>query len=441
MPTDLSFGIQGKYLPDGAADWWLLRDRRTISALLLVVGFALFLRIVAYLLADGVDHVGDAPTYQLLAERIRDGQGLSLPRPGIDGLTPTALFPPLPPMLLAAAGSMAPLSAASLTIFNSVIDCCSALLLARLGAQLGRRDIGAMAALAYLAWPSIALMAPLAYKEGMLIALLLATLVCLIEQVRKGGHRWAALSGLSGGMVALCQPGVASVLPLLFLATRPAFGSWRRWLVVSLVAALVATIVMLPWWVRNAMVFGHFIPLTSSSGLALWVGAHPDGGIVWQAPPAAWANAPELMARDLAQNGAWQIIAADPMAYVTRCLAKLPRTFFMTNWAADQLLLVRPDIDISLVRFRSLRVLPTVLELGVVAMAIVGLARAPRSTAALLVYACLAQILLIGMWFEFSERHRLFMTPFLILLALFALIGGKPLDLLRPGGRLHGLRH
>jgi hypothetical protein len=106
----------------------------------------------------------------------------------------------------------------------------------------------------------------------------------------------------------------------------------------------------------------------------------------------------------------------------------------MTNWAADQLLLVRPDIDISLARFRSLRVLPAVLELSVVAMASVGLARAPRSTGALLVYACLAQILLFGIWFEFSERHRLFMTPFLILLAVFAILGGKPLRLTGRGG-------
>lgn len=435
MASDLSFGLQRTRSPESAAGRWPLLDRRTMAALLLVAGLALFLRVVAYLLADGVDHVGDARTYQLLAERIRGGHGLSLPRPGGDGLTPTALFPPLPPLLLACIGSIAPLSAASLMIFNTVIDCCSALLLARLGTQLGRRDIGAVAGLVYLVWPSVALMAPLAYKEGILVALLLATLVCLIEQIKRGGYRWAALSGLAGGLLALCQPGVAPLLPLLFLATRPAFGNWRRWLTVSLVAAMVATIVMLPWWVRNAVVFGHFIPLTTSSGLALWVGAQPSGGIVWQAPPPAWRSAPELMARDFAWNGAWQIIAADPMGYVTRCLTKLPRTFLMTNWAADQLLLVRPDIDISLARFRSLRVLPAVLELSVVAMAIVGLARTPRSTAALLVYACLAQILLFGIWFEFSERHRLFMTPFLILLAVFAILGGKPLRLPGRGGR------
>jgi hypothetical protein len=440
MASDLSFGFERNHLPDGPAGWWPLRDRRTLFALLLLIGLALFLRIVAYLLADGVDHIGDARTYQLLAERIRDGHGLSLPRPSGDGLTPTASFPPLLPLLLAGVGNLAPLSAASLIIFNTFIDCCSALLLARLGWQLGRRDVGVIAGVMYLLWPSIALMAPLAYKEGLLVALLLATLVCLTEQIGKGGYRWAALSGLCGGVVALCQPGVAPVLPLLFLATRPAFDSWRRWLAVAIVAASVATIVMLPWWVRNAVVFGHFIPLTTSSGLALWVGAQPGGGIVWQAPPPAWRSAPELIAKDLAWNGAWQIIAADPTGYVTRCLVKLPRSFFMTNWAADQLLLVRPDIDISLARFRSLRVLPAVMELSVVAMAIAGLARAPRSTAALLVYACLAQILVFGIWFEFSERHRLFMTPFLILLAAFALCGGKPLDLRRRGGRLQGRR-
>ena len=96
MASDLSFGFQRNHLPDGASGWWNLRDRRTILAVLLMVGLALFLRIVAYSLADGFDHVGDARVYLLLAERIRDGQGLSLPRPGGDGERPLFWFPTQP---------------------------------------------------------------------------------------------------------------------------------------------------------------------------------------------------------------------------------------------------------------------------------------------------------------------------------------------------------
>ena len=75
----------------------------------------------------------------------------------------------------------------------------AALLLGRLAAQLGRRDLSLPVSLAYLLWPSIAFMAPLAYKEGLIVALLLAMIVALIEQSRTGGFRWAILSGMAGG--------------------------------------------------------------------------------------------------------------------------------------------------------------------------------------------------------------------------------------------------
>jgi hypothetical protein len=34
----------------------------------------------------------------------------------------------------------------------------------------------------------------------------------------------------------------------------------------------------------------------------------------------------------------------------------------------------------------------------------------------LLIAACLIQLMFFGVWFEFSERHREFLTPFLLLL-------------------------
>ena len=375
------------------------------------------MRLFALYLAADVWHFGDPGNYLTLARALSEGQGLALPGPVDPAWVPTASFPPVLPLLLAGVGSFVPLTALTLTIVNSSFDIAAALLLARLATQLGRRDLAVPLGLVYLVWPSIALMAPLAFKDGLAIALLLASLVALIEQARRGGWRWAALSGLAAGAVILTQPAIAAFLPLAFLAFAPCFDTRGAWVRVSLIAAGVAMLVMLPWWVRNAFMFGQFIPLTTSSGLALWQGAHPSGGMQYQLPPPEWAQAGEFAAARLARSAAWDIIASDPLGYLQRCLVKFPRKFFMANWAIDQLVFAKGQPWPELARSWWLRMAPTLAEAFVAVGAVAGLLLMPKSVPARLIWASLAQIFLFGIWFEFGERHRLFMTPFVLLMA------------------------
>ncbi|HXG81306.1 MAG TPA: hypothetical protein VNJ05_05855 [Sphingomicrobium sp.] len=384
------------------------------------LALALAMRLFALWLAGDATHYGDPRNYLMLATALSEGHGLALPD-GSGGWTSTGYFPPALPLLLGAVALVLPLTPLTLVLVNTLIDVAAALLLGRLAAQLGRRDLSLPVSLAYLLWPSIAFMAPLAYKEGLIIALLLATLVALLEQAGRPGYRWAALSGLAAGALVLTQPGLAPLLSMLFLLFMKRFGSGRRWLLVSLSAAALALLLMMPWWIRNWMVFGEIIPFTTSGGLALWVGAHPSGGMVWRLPPPEWAMGGELEAGRAAAAEAWRIIAADPAAYVLRCLAKFPLSFVQTNWALDQLLLAPEAPHKELARYFLLRFGPTLIELGAVLLAIVSLARQPRSAPALLLWACIAQVMLFSIWFEFSERHRLFMTPFIIMLAAMAL--------------------
>jgi hypothetical protein len=53
----------------------------------------------------------------------------------------------------------------------------------------------------------------------------------------------------------------------------------------------------------------------------------------------------------------------------------------------------------------------------IVITALVGWIRNRRSAIGWLLLACLMQVLLFSIWFEFSERHRLFITPVWLLLA------------------------
>lgn len=401
--------------------------RRQLGWIAVALALALVMRIWALWLAGDVSHYGDPLNYIRLATALDRGDGLVTPNP-TGGFAAAALYPPGLPLLLAAVGLVLPLNAVTLTLVNTLIDLAAALLLARVAALLGRRDLGASLALAYLLWPSIAFMAPLAFKEGLVVALLLAMLVALLEQARRPGFRWAAASGLAAGALILTQPGLAPLPALIFLALAGRFENRSRWLAVSACAAAAALAVTLPWWMRNAMIFGAFVPLTTSSGLALWVGAQPDGGMVWKMPPPEWGRAGELGSARLAAAEAWRIIADDPLGYVARCLAKFPKSFFTTNWAIDQLVLA-PDAPWAAgAQSKLARVGPTLVELGAALLALCGLFRFPRSAAALLLWACLAHVMLFGIWFEFSERHRLFMAPFVLLMAAIAVTQSQRRD-------------
>lgn len=390
-----------------------------------LLAVAIAIRLSALMLAWGTAPSGDPSNYLHLAESLLAGEGLSLPRLGSTEPVPTSMYPPALPLFLAAIGVFVPLNALTLCIANTVIDCIAAMLLARLARLIEAPSAGVPAALAYLVWPSIAFMSPLAYKEGLIVALLLGTIVTLLQQTRSPRLQWAFLSGACGGALLLTQPGLLTLLPMVFVVLARQFGSWRRWWAVSLTAALATLLVVTPWWIRNALVFGQFVPLTSSGGLALWVGAQPNGGVVWHAPPRSWWSLGEMEAARVAASEAWRIIFADPMGYVARCLTKFPRSFFYSNWAIDQLVLARGQRWPFLSDSNFLRFGPTLIELWAVAMAGIGLYRLPRQPMTLLLWACVAQVLLFGIWFEFSERHRLFLTPFLLLVAAQLLVASK----------------
>lgn len=375
------------------------------------------MRLCAYVLASDVPHYGDPDNYLALAYALGSGHGLALPAVSAPGWVPTGSFPPLYPLLLAAIQSLVPLTTFTLSVTHALFDLAAALLLARLSTQLGRSDLSVPLGLTYLVWPSIALMAPLAYKDGLAIALLLGSLVALLEQARREGWHWAVVSGVCAGALMLTQPAIAPFLPFAFLALAPCFERRGRWFRSSLVAAGSAVVVMLPWSARNAILFGQFIPFTTSSSLALWQGAHPGGGMQYQQPPAEWARAGEFAAAKMARAAAWDIIAADPLGYLQRCLAKLPKKFFMPNWAIEQLVFAKGQPWPALAESRLARMGPTLVETGVALLAVGGLALTPRSVPARLIWAALAQIMLFGIWFEFGERHRLFITPFVLLMA------------------------
>jgi 4-amino-4-deoxy-L-arabinose transferase-like glycosyltransferase len=111
-------------------------------------------------------------------------------------------------------------------------------------------------------WPTslTTLLLPLAFAVGL----------SLEDSARLGS--WIGF-GLIGGIAAMNDPIVVSVLPLLGLWMW--YRKWRRggrWLLSGAAAALAFLVVVSPWLARNYRTFHKVIPFRSNFGLELYTG-------------------------------------------------------------------------------------------------------------------------------------------------------------------------
>ena len=107
-----------------------------------------------------------------------------------------------------------------------------------------------------------------------LVALLLCWLFLFAIELEESNNlvHWLAF-GLLGGVTALTEPVILSVVPLLGLWT--CFQRWRKRrssLAPGAVAAVAAVAVIAPWIVRDYVLFHKFIPIRSGYGLELYIG-------------------------------------------------------------------------------------------------------------------------------------------------------------------------
>ena len=359
---------------------------------------------------------GDALFYPLLAYSLSAGHGLQVHEPFM-AETVRALYPPLYPIVLAAWNGAFGLATGALCALNLLIDGVAALLIARLGQRLGRAGAGRAAAWLYLIWPSVLLSSPVAQKEG-LIALLVLALIHSWLRARAAPDRCAIASiGGTTALLALTQPALLPLSAILGVALL-----WRTPIALARAAsggAIVAALVMTPWWVRNWLIFHSFVPLTSAGGASLWIGNNPDATGNWLPGPVALRGVPELVySRTLAAT-AWHWIEQNPAGFIRLTLQKFVRATAVAQAEVARLNDMHPAPALGVGRL--LFPLAQATHLLLIGAAAIALWRRPSGRVQLLVAAGLIQLAMFNIWFEFGERHREFMTPLLLLLGCVCL--------------------
>ncbi len=393
-----------------------MRDRPRSSLIIAAFITILLVRMAIGIIAQGRMSPGDPDIYPVIARQLLAGQGYYFNQQDM-GERVWALYPPAYPLLLAGWGAIAGFSTWSLVALNLLIDAVAAWMIVRIGRQLEVPGAGRAAALLYLLWPSLIFSAPLAQKEGLASLLVLTLASVWLAQGRDGRPAWrsALALGVAAGLLALTQPGEAPLAALFGVVLVGRMG-WRRMLGFGLAAMPFALLVMAPWWVRNWIVFGAFVPLTSASGISFWIGNNADATGNWMPQPASLRGVPELeYARRLATLASEWIIG-HPVDFVRLTLTKFVHALGVGQFGPFRFVITSPPIPPMV----GAMLLPVshgaqLLLLGAGAAAL-RIGRSPAlGTVALLLLAGFAQLALFGVWFEFGERHREFMTPLLLL--------------------------
>jgi len=421
----LGVGLAERFDPVGLAALiaWLLAMALVVMrpgwpAVLAVTVLSVMLRWVSAKLTAGVELGADPMNYANLANAVLNGQGL-VTDDWQYGRDLKAYFPPLYPLVLAGFWYLFGNSIVATLSMNTLIDLLAAWCIADAGRRLVSREAGLAAALAYIAWPAFALAAAIPQKESitmLLVLLMLRGMVVWREQTAQAARQWChgLMIGFWWGMLALTQPSLslAPGLVALWLMREKGIGPVVRLGLTALPAILV---VLLPWWLRNWLVLGSFVPLTTASGMM----ANSALGSLRVPFPEGLFLRPEDERSAIMGHLARQKALAYPLEATFQSLRSLAIGFAYEEASIARFRHTSPPISLQ----DHARLAPllqgawTILLFSALRRVWQGLRRGLIEPVTLYTIALLVAIVGVNFWFEFGERHRLVLTPLLLLLA------------------------
>jgi len=403
-----SMALAATQAATGRIDW---------RAIVGIVAFSLLIRWWSVELTLGVALRVDPMNYTNLATAVLEGRGLITDDVQY-GRDLRAYFPPLYPLVLAGWWALFGISAWSTLALATVTDAIAAWALADSGRRLGMAAAGKLAGLACFAWPAFALGAGLPQKESLtvLLGVLLLRGVVIWLNDTAGAHRWrhGLWLGLWWGLLALVQASLAIAPAFVALVLVWQRGFWPT-LRLGLTALPALLAVLLPWWVRNWLVFGAFVPLTTASGFMA------NSALVHiRAPfPPGIFDLPEPERARIMGGLARDILFDNPLGAAREYARSLAWGFAFEEASLARYRHTVPPISAE--NHARLEVLLQGSWTALLASATLAtwarLRRGWSDPVALYTLALFAAIGLTNVWFEFGERHRLILTPFLLLIA------------------------
>ena len=253
-----------------------INNQRWLIIAILITAF--ILRTV-WVLAVPTQPISDFKEFNRLAVSIADGNGYV----GLDG-KPTAYRPPGYIFFLACIYSLFGPNDFIARLVNILLGVLTCWLTYILTIELFDKRTALIAALMMAAFPSSITWTNILATENLFIPIVLAALISFLEAVKFQNVRWSwlILSGFLLGIGVLIRPAAlllpVSLVQALILRIHFRFFSPQgikllgKYAVIGLVVSLVMLATVLPWSIRNTIVLGHFVLVSTEGGITFLSG-------------------------------------------------------------------------------------------------------------------------------------------------------------------------
>ncbi len=222
--------------------------------------------------ARNVVGIGDWWFYHWQARLIAQGHGFADPwlLLGTHQYRPSAMHPPLYPLLLSGLYLLGGHSALDQRSLGLVLGTITLVLVGLLGRRVGGDRLGLLSALLYAVYPVMIAVDGDLMSEALYSALIAAMLLSAYAVIHRPTLRRAALLGILIGLAALTRTEALLFVPFLVVpvARRARAGSRGR-LGVAGAALLGCVVAITPWLIRDEAVFGRFVLISTNSATVI----------------------------------------------------------------------------------------------------------------------------------------------------------------------------
>jgi hypothetical protein len=138
---------------------------------------------------------------------------------------------------------------------------------------------GLLAGLIAAVYPGFVSLGVFVLSEAAFCPLMIAQLWLWGAASRSRSHRnrrlLSAAAGVAAGMATLVRPSWLLFTPFAWAVAVLSSHERRLQLAGGLVTMSLLVVVLVPWWIRNAVVIGRFVPTTLQAGASLYDGLNP----------------------------------------------------------------------------------------------------------------------------------------------------------------------
>ncbi len=339
--------------PPARVDWrWMA----------IALACALVIRVSAAFLIESLarrsgrlDLFDDTNVYWHLASRVLSGDSYEVRQFGVPHF---ALRVPGYPVFLASLRQISSDAAIFIRLVQAVLAVWSILLQARIVDRIAHADpqqpleaarpAAILTAFIAAFEPWSAGMSALLLSEALFVPLVVSGLYGLaVLAFPSAGDRaglrpvWCVAQGALHGAAILTRPSWALFPPIAllgFVLSRPRGQKRRAGAQAALVLAGIS-LIMLPWWARNAAVFGRFVPTALWFGASLYDGLHPGAtgasDMAFLADPR-YVRLDETTQDRVLRDDALSFAASNPVRVIQLAMIKAGR--YWSPWPnADEL--------------------------------------------------------------------------------------------------------